>query len=39
MAVLGNINNNWFFPSKHKVADRSTEYDAQAKPYIVCHED
>lgn len=39
VAVLCNINNNRFFPSKQEVANCRTDYNTQAKPNIVRHKD
>lgn len=38
MTMFGDIDNNGFLPSKHKITNGSTNDDGETQPYIVCHE-
>lgn len=37
--MLGYIDNDRFLPTKHEVADHSTENHCETKPSVVGHED
>lgn len=38
MTVFGDVNDDRFLPSKHKITDGSTDDHCQTQPHIVRHE-